>query len=65
MTDIPLIWTTKGNVPVAALRHEVEWRNSPDQIIFIERYYSGDEVVKESAHVQLLTGVSMSGEASL
>ena len=65
MTDIPLIWTTKGNVPLASLRHEVEWKVLPDQVQFFERYYQGDELVKESAHVKILTGVSMSGEASL
>lgn len=60
----PLIWTTKGNIPAAGLRHEVEWRVTSEQVVFIERYFDGDTVVKESAHVKILTGVAMSGEAS-
>lgn len=65
MTETPLIHTTKGNLPVADLKHEVEWRTMPDQIIFIERYRLGDEIVKESAHIKILTGVTLLGEAAL
>lgn len=59
----PLIWTTKGNLPIEELRHEVEWDVQPDQVIFKERYYLGEELVKESAHVKVLIGVAMDGEA--
>ena len=61
----PLIFTTKGNIPVSSLRHEVEWRIGTEQIIFVERYYDGEEIVKESTHVKVLTGVAMSGEATI
>lgn len=64
MTE-PLLWTSKGNIPLADLKHEVEWRVSPEQIVFIERYYQGDEIVKESAHIKILQGAAMSGEASI
>jgi hypothetical protein len=64
MTE-PLIFTTKGNLPVASLRHEVEWRVGEDQIVFLETYFLGDELVKQNAHVKVLAGVSMAGEASL
>ena len=60
----PLIWTTKGNLPAASLKHETEWRVSPEQIIFIERYTLDGETVKESSHVCVLTGVSITGEAA-
>lgn len=63
--DAPHIWTSKGNIPMEGLQHAVEWRVSPEQIIFIERYLLDGEVVKESAHVKVLTGVAMSGEASI
>ena len=61
----PLIYTKNGNVPLEELRHEVEWRISNDVITFIERYFDGEEVVKESTHVKLLTGVSMDGVATI
>lgn len=61
----PLIFTTKGNVPLESLRHEVEWRIDADVVVFIERYFDGDEVVKESTHVKLMTGVAMDGVATI
>ncbi len=60
----PLIFTTKGNIPLDSVTQVVEWRVSPDQIIFIEKYFLGEELVKESTHVKILTGVTMTGEAS-
>lgn len=61
----PLIFTTKGNVPLESLRREVEWRIDADVVVFIERYFDGDEVVKESTHVKLMTGVAMDGVATI
>ena len=61
----PLVYTTKGNLPVADLTHEVEWRVSDDQIVFVETYRLDGEVVKQSSHVKILTGVAMSGDASI
>lgn len=61
----PLIWTTKGNLPLAQLRHETEWRVSEDCIVFVERYFLGEEMVKESSHVKVLHGVSADGTASI
>lgn len=65
MSAEPLIYTTKGNLPVASLRHEVEWRIEAAQIVFLETYFLGDEIVKQNAHVKVLTGASMAGEASI
>jgi len=61
----PLIWTTKGNLPVASLRYEVSWNMLKDQVQFNERYFQGDELVRENSHIKLLEGVAMSGEASI
>lgn len=50
--EIPLIWTSKGNLPIADLRYETSWEVTPDYIKLIENYYdSTDELVKSSAHV--------------
>lgn len=63
--DTPLIWTSIGNLPVADLRHEVEWKVSPEQIIFIESYYVGELLVKQSSHVKVLIGASAEGAATI
>jgi len=55
-TEEPLIWTSKGNLPVSSLRYETGWHHEPGRYVqFRERYYLGDEVVKESAHVLALS----------
>lgn len=63
--DTPLIWTSKGNLPAANLTHQVEWLMAPEQVIFIERYLLGDEVVKQSSHVHVLSGAESLGTASI
>ena len=55
----PLIYTSKGNLPIDDLRYETEWTVNDDYIKFVERHYLGDEVVKESAHVYDRKGVSL------
>ncbi len=61
--DEPLVFTSKGNLPEKDLRYETKWDNRQSielkkgklqiigDIVFIETYYLGDEVVKQSAHV--------------
>ena len=65
MADVPLIHTTKGNLPVASLEHYTEWRDSTEQVIFVEGYLLDGEIVKQSTHVLIRQGVSILGEASL
>lgn len=64
MHEEPLIYTSKGNLPVASLTYETAWEVLPSYIKFVERYRLGEEVVKESAHVYDRIGVSMSGVAA-
>lgn len=59
MSDEPLIWTTKGNLPVSQLRYETAWHDGADHVAFRERYYLGDEVVKESVHVLKREGAAL------
>jgi hypothetical protein len=55
----PLIWTSRGNLPISALKYEVMWEDhSPQYMKFCERYLAEDgEVVKESAHAYSFSGV--------
>lgn len=47
----PLIYTSKGNLPIASLGYETRWVQTDDYIKFIETYRLDGEVVRESAHV--------------
>ena len=54
MTE-PLIFTTKGNVPVSTLIRAVAWEFSPTQITVKETYTDdAGEVVKESRDIFIL-----------
>jgi len=50
-TEIPLIWTNKGNLPTDSLKYETSWEVLPEYIKFIEQYYYEEELVKSSTHV--------------
>ncbi|OXE35707.1 MAG: hypothetical protein CGW95_12195 [Phenylobacterium zucineum] len=65
MTEQPLIWTSAGNLPLSELTHSVDWRVSPEQIIFTESYYLKDLLVKQSSHVKVLIGASAEGAATI
>lgn len=60
--DTPLIWTIKGNVPVADLEYKAEWEFHEDRITFRERYTLEGELVKENAHICFLRGHSLAAE---
>lgn len=60
--DIPLIWTSKGNLPIADLRYEYFWEDSPEALKFTESYFLGDELVKSSSHLYLKNGLDVFGE---
>lgn len=53
----PLIYTSKGNLPISSLQHFVDWQVNERQIVFIETYKLDEEVVKQSSHVKILSGI--------
>lgn len=57
MTDEPLIYTSRGNLPVASLQYAVRWEDAPDYLKFVETYTLDGEVVRESAHVYSKRGL--------
>jgi len=63
MTDEPLIYTSKGNLPIASLKLEAHWDIQPSYVKLIERYLDETgEVVRESAHVYHFMGLNGQGE---
>ena len=65
MTDEPLIWTSKGNLPMSSLQYESRWENTDTYIKFCERYTLDGEIVKESAHVYIKQAEGVIAEGSL
>jgi hypothetical protein len=64
MTEQPLIYTSKGNLPEASLSCERYWERTPEYVKFIERYSLDGEVVKESCHVLGLEGLECGAAAT-
>lgn len=64
-TDTPLIWTTRGNLPVDQLRLEVRWIDNADYTQMVETYTAPDgEVVRSSTHVLTRKGVDLTGQVA-
>ena len=53
----PLIYTSKGNLPIDDLRYEHFWHDTDDFMKFTENYYLDDELVKSSCHVYMKKGM--------
>ena len=47
----PLIYTTRGNLPVSSLVYATRWEDAPEYVKFVETYSLDGEIVRESAHV--------------
>ena len=62
MTEEPLIWTTKGNLPIASLEYFTGWEDTEKYLKFVERYTLDGEVVKEGAHIYIKQGLEMNPE---
>jgi hypothetical protein len=61
VSDEPLIWTAKGNLPVASLRHVTKREDVPGTAVLIEEWYLGEELVKRNVHVLPLVGICLQG----
>lgn len=55
--DTPLVYTSKGNLPIASLVYETRWVDCPEYTKLIETYSLDGEVVRESAHVYMRQGI--------
>jgi len=58
----PLIFTSKGNVPVASLRYEHKWEDNAKYTALLEFWFDGDEIVKNNVHVMAKDGLVIGGE---
>ncbi len=54
----PVIYTTKGNLPVKDLTYATRWEVTDDYTKLVETYSLGGEVVRESAHVLTKRGLT-------
>jgi hypothetical protein len=68
MNEEPLIYTSKGNLPVKDLEMHGEWEDCDEYVKFTEIYTLAGDVVRQSVHVMVKKAraagskVSMRGE---
>lgn len=58
----PLIYTSRGNLPVSSLVYATRWEETDAFIRFVETYTLDGEVVRESSHFRGKTGLTMGAE---
>jgi hypothetical protein len=60
---LPLIYTSKGNVPEMSLTYTKDWAINEDVIIFTETWHdTTGELVKNNVHMLARKGLSMEGQ---
>ena len=55
MTE-PLIYTSKGNLPIASLQNINKREDMPGAVVFVEEYFLDGESVKRAVHVLPVDG---------
>jgi len=55
----PLIWTSRGNLPVSSLKREEGWIDNEKETTFFEQYILDGEIVRRSVHVFLKKGLDL------
>ena len=48
----PLVWTTKGNLPVDTLEYKYGWEEDTEKTVFFEEYHLKGELVKRTVHIR-------------
>lgn len=49
--QVPMIWTSQGNLPLSELEYRVVWEITDDYIVFVEEHYHAGEQVRRAPHV--------------
>jgi hypothetical protein len=56
--EVPLIYTSKGNLPISDLTYQHQWLEDDNAITLVEEYRLGDEIVKRNVHARLKRGLA-------
>lgn len=54
--ETPLIYTSRGNLPIADLEYRNLREDVPGSVVFVEEYWLGAELVKRAVHVLPVDG---------
>lgn len=62
MSEVPMIYTTKGNLPVSQLEYVTQWGENESEVAFAEEYRHEGELVRRSVHIMKKKGADMGTE---
>ena len=63
ISDEPLKYTARGNVPLSSLRYEHYWEDGPEMTILREFWYFEDgEVASNNTHAMMKQGLVIGAE---
>lgn len=65
VTEVPLIYTSKGNLPIADLEYSHQWMENDDAVIFVEEYRYNGELVKRNSHCKFKKGLDSTLEQQI
>lgn len=57
--QVPMIWTTHGNMPVEILEYKTLWEETPEDVLMAEEYRYQGELVRRSVHVYRKQGAAL------
>ena len=63
--DEPMIYTTKGNLPLAGLRPVAVWTDNDDETILASELWDGEDCVRREVHVYKRRGVEVGAAIGL
>jgi hypothetical protein len=61
MNEIPLIFTSLGNVPIESLTEKVVWTDNADETVCAVEHWLGEECVRRQVNIMKRTGNSVLG----
>lgn len=62
---VPLIYTTKGNLPLLDLEQRVVWTDNDAETICASELWDGDECVRREVHIYKRQGLSTLSNAGV
>ncbi len=60
-TEVPLIWTSEGNLSLADLKQTVVWTDNENETICASEHWLGEKLVRREVHILKREGLSMAG----
>ena len=61
----PLIFTTKGNLPLSSLEEKVVWTDNEKETICAVEHWQDDECVRRQVNILLRKGVEVMGAVGM